>query len=147
MYATGQGVPLDYPAAFTWFELAAAQDHARARDARDAISRIMRPEQIETARERAKAWQPTTNRHAKDAAEVPMSRGHPIEDPRPEMIRAVQVLLSSLGYGKLNDGKRGPRTDAVIKSYEKSVGWSESGAVTDGLVARLVLEADKVCHR
>jgi TPR repeat protein len=145
MYATGQGVPIDYTTAFTWFELAAAQEHSRAREVRDSIERAMRPEQVEAARTRAKEWQPKPDARAKETAEVHVSRGHPIEDARFETIRSVQVLLATLGYGKLNDGKKGPRTETVIKSYERAIGWSESGAITDGLLARLILEVDRAC--
>ena len=59
LLADGQGVPRDYVQAYMWFSLAAQRDNASAEN-RDAIARLMTPEQIAQAKALAAAWKPTT---------------------------------------------------------------------------------------
>jgi TPR repeat protein len=63
MYLNGEGVPRDYVAAYTWFNIAAATVpasdegwHARLDRFRDTIAGDMTPAQVEEARARAMAW-------------------------------------------------------------------------------------------
>jgi TPR repeat protein len=48
-YATGQGVPLDYVAAYSWYQLAAAGGDAPAMKATADLSRIMTAKQLQAA--------------------------------------------------------------------------------------------------
>ena len=50
-YATGEGVPENYVFAYAWFNLAAAQGHESAQEAKDRVSRRMTNEQVARAQE------------------------------------------------------------------------------------------------
>jgi len=55
-YLQGKGVPEDLVLAYFWFDLAARQGRAIARQLRDGISKKMTPEQIADAEARVRDW-------------------------------------------------------------------------------------------
>ncbi len=61
MYQTERGVPQDYVEAHKWRNLAAAHasaDNQKAwADTRDALEKVMTPQQLAEAQKRASAWQ------------------------------------------------------------------------------------------
>jgi TPR repeat protein len=60
MYEEGDGVPLDYMYAYTWFNLAAAQNYVLAADHRDSLAKKIMPWQLSEAQQLAIArGQPT----------------------------------------------------------------------------------------
>jgi hypothetical protein len=57
IFETGQdGVPMDYVEAHKWWTIAAAGGEERARKSRLLVERLMRPEQIVEAKQRAEQW-------------------------------------------------------------------------------------------
>lgn len=56
LYATGNGVALDYVAAHKWLNIAAAQGSSAATEQRDVISNLMTPEQIADAQTAARTF-------------------------------------------------------------------------------------------
>jgi uncharacterized protein len=56
MYKKGLGVPIDYVKAYMWFDLAATQHHTDAIRFRDALEKIMNPEQIAEAKSLVREW-------------------------------------------------------------------------------------------
>lgn len=57
-YAKGEGVPQDYVLAHMWFNLAAALGNEAARESRDAVAKVMTPDQIAEAQRLARQWKP-----------------------------------------------------------------------------------------
>ncbi|WP_300528932.1 tetratricopeptide repeat protein [Maricaulis sp.] len=55
-YATGDGVEQDYVQAHIWSNLAAAAGEAGAAEQRDAVARLLSPEQLEQAQQMATEW-------------------------------------------------------------------------------------------
>jgi hypothetical protein len=60
MYYSGKGVPKDYVLAHLWFNLAAAQGIEDAVKARDAVAKLITPDQLGKAQQLAREWKPTT---------------------------------------------------------------------------------------
>ena len=60
MYGTGNGVPLDYVAAYMWYNLAAAQGSKKAKKNRELISSRMTRGQVADGQRRAREWKPIT---------------------------------------------------------------------------------------
>jgi hypothetical protein len=58
MYRNGQSVAVDKARAYLWFNLAAAQGHEQARDARDSLLPALTPEQVLAAQRAAQEWRP-----------------------------------------------------------------------------------------
>ena len=58
MYRNGQGVAVDKSKAYIWFNLAAAQGHERAGEARDNLLPALTPEQVLAAQKAAQEWRP-----------------------------------------------------------------------------------------
>jgi hypothetical protein len=56
MYAAGEVLPRDYVRAHMWLSLAVAHGYAAAAEARDRIARLMTPEQVAEAEQRASDW-------------------------------------------------------------------------------------------
>ena len=50
--AKADGVPINYVEAFQWLALAAGQNHPQAAALRDAVTRLMTPQQIAEAQQR-----------------------------------------------------------------------------------------------
>ena len=61
MYSEGRGVPRDYVQAHLWFSLAADAGDADGIDARPAIEKLMKPDQIAEARRLAREWKQKKN--------------------------------------------------------------------------------------
>ncbi len=57
-YVKGDGVPQDYVLAHMWFNLAAALGNEAARESRDAVAKVMTPDQIAEAQRLARQWKP-----------------------------------------------------------------------------------------
>jgi TPR repeat protein len=57
-YVKGDGVPQDYVLAHMWFNLAAALGSESARESRDAVAKVMTPDQIAEAQRLARQWKP-----------------------------------------------------------------------------------------
>jgi len=58
MYYEGAGVPGNLMQAYKWLALAAAQDHAAAKDNRDIVRDSLTPAQIAEAQKLAAEWKP-----------------------------------------------------------------------------------------
>ena len=58
LYLKGLGAPQDYVLAHMWFNLAASRGEMEALKERDTLAAKMTPQQVATAQDRARAWQP-----------------------------------------------------------------------------------------
>jgi len=57
-YKLGAGVPRDYVMAHMWFNLSSAQGRKSAAKSRDALTKLMTPDQIAEAQRLAREWKP-----------------------------------------------------------------------------------------
>ena len=62
MYFTGRGVPKDYVAASMWLTLSAAHGDRDAANWRDAVAKLMTPEQTAQAQQLVREWKPKPGR-------------------------------------------------------------------------------------
>lgn len=58
MYEHGDGVPQDYVQAYMWYSLGAANGATRGTALRDALAKLMTPDQIAEAQQLAREWKP-----------------------------------------------------------------------------------------
>jgi uncharacterized protein len=58
MYEQGRGVPQDFVQAHMWYNLSAAHGEKQAVENRDALTRLMGPDQIAEAQRLAAGWKP-----------------------------------------------------------------------------------------
>jgi localization factor PodJL len=147
MHARGLGVAKDNIEAFKWFWVAAAQGDSEAQGFRDRISAEMSEEERARADEIARSWRPARLVQEANFVTVPaaLTQGEVTRDPGlqqaldPEVVlRATQTLLNRLGYNAgPPDGLMGPRTRNAIRSFERSVGWPETGRATPRLLNRM----------
>lgn len=77
-----------------------------------------------------------------------VSDAAPVLNAAPEfsdLVREVQVSLQRSGYynGPL-DGLSGPKTDDAVRAYERATGLSETGEVSHGLLAHMLLNGSSV---
>ena len=152
MHARGLGVEQDGIEAFKWFAVAAAQGDEEAMSFRDKLAAELGDSDRQRAMDIAQSWRPA--RLVRDANFVTLpaalTKGELPRDPGlqealdPEVVlRATQTLLNRLGYNAgPADGIMGPRTRNAIRSFERTIGWPETGRATPRLLNRMKQEAN-----
>lgn len=129
MYAQGKGVVQDYAQAHKWYNLAAAQGHHQAAQARDDLAERMTSEQIARAQRLAREWQPTV--------EAPTIEPEPARPSR-DTITEIQQALNQLGYeAGPADGFMGGKTRSAIRSYQADQGLAVTGQASPALLEDL----------
>jgi peptidoglycan hydrolase-like protein with peptidoglycan-binding domain len=132
LYAEGQGVRQSYVQAHKWFSLAASQGNPKAEKARDIVAKKMSREEIITAQQLARQWQPGS-----PSEELQPATG-PTEKLSREEIREIQEMLTELGYDPgIADGLMGSRTRSAIRSYQAEVGMPVDGEASKVLLQHL----------
>jgi tetratricopeptide (TPR) repeat protein len=121
--AAGLGLPTNLTWGYAWLDIASRRGHDKAGEVRAAIASRMTSAQIETARQRAEAFEPMAD--------------PPFAD-RPT-IMYVQHSLNLLGFnaGPV-DGLSGPRTRSAVKAYLSSTGAEPgNGEITPDLLQKI----------
>ncbi|MEM8877227.1 MAG: peptidoglycan-binding protein [Pseudomonadota bacterium] len=152
MHARGLGVNQDNIEAFKWFAVAAAQGDKEAINFRDKLAAELGDSDKERAMEIAQTWRPARLVQEANFVTLPaaLTKGEFPRDPGlqealdPEVVlRATQTLLNRLGYNAgAADGIMGPRTRNAIRSFERAIGWPETGRATPRLLNRMKQEAN-----
>jgi localization factor PodJL len=147
MHARGLGVEQDNIEAYKWFAIAAAQGDNEATGFRDKMAGELSDADKARAMEIAQSWRPARLVPEANFVNVPaaLTQGELPRDPGlqealdPEVVlRATQTLLNRLGYNAgPADGIMGPRTRSAIRSFERSIGWPETGRATPRLLNRM----------
>ncbi len=144
LYARGSGVKQDIEESYKWFAIAAKDGDADAAQKRDEVAGAMNPQQLQSAKAKVDAWK------VKPLSEDTNSVNPPEEWAGKEgvktasvdmekAIRNIQAILNKNGFDAGQpDGKLGKNTVTAIKDFQKSVGQSPDGRITNELVTALL---------
>ncbi|KQS90776.1 MULTISPECIES: peptidoglycan-binding protein [unclassified Rhizobium] len=143
LYARGNGVKQDLEESYKWFAVAARDGDADAAQKRDEVSKVLKPEQLKSAKAKFDAWKVTPVDPAANAVDVPDAWvGKGVKTASVDMkkaLRNIQAILNNNGFnaGK-PDGEMGQKTVSAIKAFQKSIGQEPTGQITDALVKELL---------
>lgn len=144
LYARGSGVKQDIEESYKWFAIAAKDGDADAAQKRDEVAGAMNPQQLQSAKAKVDAWK------VKPLSEDANSVNPPEEWAGKEgvktasvdmekAIRNIQAILNKNGFDAGQpDGKLGKNTVTAIKDFQKSVGQTPDGRITNELVTALL---------
>jgi len=144
LYARGSGVKQDIEESYKWFAIAAKDGDADAAQKRDEVAGAMSPQQLQSAKAKVDAWK------VKPLSEDANSVNPPEEWAGKEgvktasvdmekAIRNIQAILNKNGFDAGQpDGKLGKNTVTAIKDFQKSVGQTPDGRITNELVTALL---------
>ncbi|WP_183893956.1 peptidoglycan-binding protein [Rhizobium skierniewicense] len=144
LYARGSGVPQSLEESYKWFAIAARDGDADAGQKRDDVAKAMRPEQLASAKAKVETWQATPMDDDANSVNLPAewTGGEEVKTSSVDMqkaIRNIQAILNNNGFKAGEpDGKLGRATVAAIKNFQKSVGQTPDGRITDELVTALL---------
>ncbi len=144
LYARGSGVKQDIEESYKWFAIAAGDGDADAAQKRDEVAGSLNPQQLESAKAKVEAWkvQPLSD----DANSVNPPEEWAGKDgvktasvDMEKAIRNIQAILNKNGFNAGQpDGKLGKNTVTAIKDFQKSVGQTPDGRITNELVTALL---------
>ncbi|NTB96963.1 hemagglutinin [Agrobacterium tumefaciens] len=144
LYARGSGVKQDIEESYKWFAIAARDGDADAAQKRDEVAGALNPQQLQSAKAKVDAWK------VKPLSEDANSVNPPEEWAGKEgvktasvdmekAIRNIQAILNKNGFDAGQpDGKLGKNTVTAIKDFQKSVGQTPDGRITNELVTALL---------
>lgn len=141
LYARGLGVKQDLAASFKWFSLAANKGDKDAAKSRDDIAASLDAATVQKMTAEVAAFQPQAIDFVANFAPIgtwsdTFDPGAPITTIK--VVKGVQMALHQLGFDVgTPDGVAGPKTAEAIKTFERSTGMSESGAINPRLLAVL----------
>ncbi|NTF06399.1 peptidoglycan-binding protein [Agrobacterium rubi] len=144
LYARGSGVQQSLEESYKWFAIAARDGDADAGQKRDDVAKAMRPEQLASAKAKVDAWQVTPMSDDANSVNLPAewTGGEEVKTSSVDMqkaIRNIQAILNNNGFKAGEpDGKLGRATVTAIKNFQKSVGQTPDGRITDELVTALL---------
>ena len=125
MFQQGQGVPQDYGRAHKWFNLAATGGDPKAAEARDALARLMTPQQLADAQRQAALF---VARRANDQGKPPA--------PKASSSEAGAAKTSGTGFFITSDGY-------LLTSFHVVKGAAEVKIKTpSGLLAAKLVHSD-----
>jgi localization factor PodJL len=143
VYARGLGQDRNLVESYKWFALAAASGDREAGAHRDEIGSTLSVDDRAKARAAAAAWRPMPTRaQANIVAALPPAWSDPTdgitEADRRALVMEIQTALAEQGYDPgPADGFEGPRTRQAVLAFQRNVGLTETGAISDDLVAAL----------
>ncbi|MDP9870872.1 cell division protein PodJ [Agrobacterium tumefaciens] len=144
LYARGSGVKQDIEESYKWFAIAARDGDADAAQKRDEVAGALNPQQLQSAKAKVDAWK------VKPLSEDANSVNPPEEWAGKEgvktasvdmekAIRNIQAILNKNGFDAGQpDGKLGKNTVTAIRDFQKSVGQTPDGRITNELVTALL---------
>ncbi len=144
LYARGSGVARSLEESYKWFAIAARDGDADAGQKRDDVAKAMTPAQLDTAKASVNAWQVTPLNDDANSVNPPAewTGGEEIKTSSVDMqkaIRNIQAILNNNGFKAGEpDGKLGRNTVLAIKDFQKSIGHTPDGRITDELVTELL---------
>ncbi len=144
LYARGSGVPQSLEDSYKWFAIAARDGDADAAQKREDVAKAMKPEQLASAKAKVEAWKVTPLDEEANSVNVPdeWTSAGGVKTSSVDMekaIRNIQAILNNNGFkAGPPDGKLGKTTVAAIREFQKSVGQTPDGRITDELVTALL---------
>lgn len=144
LYARGSGVQQSLEDSYKWFAIAARDGDADAAQKRDDVAKAMKPEQLASAKAKVDAWKVTPLNEDANSVNLPdeWTNAGGVKTSSVDMqkaIRNIQAILNNNGFkAGTPDGKLGKTTVAAIREFQKSVGQTPDGRITDELVTALL---------
>ncbi|MDQ1184983.1 peptidoglycan-binding protein [Agrobacterium larrymoorei] len=144
LYARGSGVQQSLEESYKWFAIAARDGDADAAQKRDDVAKAMKPEQLASAKAKVDAWKVTPLNEDANSVNLPdeWTNAGGVKTSSVDMqkaIRNIQAILNNNGFkAGTPDGKLGKTTVAAIREFQKSVGQTPDGRITDELVTALL---------
>ena len=141
-YANGEGVPKDFVQAYAWSNLAAAQGDEEAKRYLDLLQEVMTSAQIAEAQQISRKLEAQISNRGESTSSL-ISDGS-VRSPAPsrKTVLEAQKLLASLGYDPgPADGWAGQRTKAAVRQFQRDLGITPTGRISEELLALLAVAA------
>lgn len=144
LYARGNGVKQDLQESYKWFSIAAKSGDKDAAQKRDEVANAMKPADLEGGRAKVDLWKALPIDPKANGTDIPdeWTTGKGVNTASIDMkkaIRNIQAILNKNGFDAgAPDGAMGDKTVAALKSFQKSVGLTADGRVTDQVVKELL---------
>ena len=141
-YAKGEGVPKDFVQAYAWYNLAAAQGGEKAKQYLDLLLKLMTSAQIAEAQQISRKLEARISNRGESPSSL-ISDGS-VRSPAPsrKTVLEAQKLLASLGYDPgPADGWAGQRTKAAVRQFQRDLGITPTGRISEELLALLAVAA------
>ncbi|WKL20181.1 cell division protein PodJ [Agrobacterium tumefaciens] len=144
LYARGSGVKQDIEESYKWFAIAAKDGDADAAQKRDEVAGAMNPQQLQSAQAKVEAWKVKPLSEDANSVNPPeeWAGKQGVKTASVDMekaIRNIQAILNKNGFDAGQpDGKLGKNTVTAIKDFQKSVGQTPDGRITNELVTALL---------
>ncbi|MET3792139.1 peptidoglycan-binding protein [Aquamicrobium terrae] len=141
--AKGVGMTQNLEDSYKWFALVAKTGDKDAATKRDEIAKVLRPEQLEKARQTAELWQARELDMDANGVTIPDAwLDEPVTTASVDMKKAVQniqAILNKNGYSAgAVDGVMGGKTKDAIIAFQTDNGLSPTGEVDEKLVEALL---------
>jgi localization factor PodJL len=143
LYARGNGVKQDLGESYKWFAVAAKAGDKDAAQKRDEVANALKPDQLQAAKAQVDLWKPLPLDSKSNRADIPdewSGKGvHTASIDMKKAIRNIQAILNNNGFDAgTPDGNMGDKTISALKSFQKSVGLTPDGKITDDVVKQLL---------
>jgi len=143
LYARGNGVKKDLSESYKWFAIAAKAGDKDAAQKRDEVANALTNDQLQAAKANADLWKPQPLDDKANRADIPdawSGKGvHTASIDMKKAVRNIQAILNNNGFDAgTPDGNMGDKTVSALKSFQKSVGLTPDGKITDQVVKQLL---------
>ncbi|WFS01210.1 peptidoglycan-binding protein [Rhizobium tumorigenes] len=143
LYARGNGVKQDLTESYKWFAIAAKGGDKDAAQKRDEVANSLKPDQLQAAKEKVDLWKQQPLDDKSNRADIPDAwAGKSVHTGSVDMkkaVRNIQAILNNNGFDAgTPDGNMGDKTVSALKSFQKSVGLTPDGKITDQVVKQLL---------
>jgi localization factor PodJL len=143
LYARGNGVKQDLGESYKWFAIAAKAGDKDAAQKRDEVANALKPDKLQAAKAQVDLWKPQPIESKSNRADIPdewSGKGvHTASIDMKKAIRNIQAILNNNGFDAgTPDGNMGDKTTSALKSFQKSVGLTPDGKITDDVVKQLL---------
>ncbi|MBB2969638.1 peptidoglycan-binding protein [Mesorhizobium sp. RMAD-H1] len=148
--AKGLGVPRNLEESYKWFALAARSGDKDAEQKREAVAKVLKPEQLERAKAAVELWKVKPLDEAANSIDVPdaWQESQPQTTSSVDMkkaVRNIQLILAKSGYDPgAADGVMGAKTREAITAFQKARGLTPTGEVDQPLVEALLKQNELI---
>ncbi|KXF79501.1 hypothetical protein ATN84_02630 [Paramesorhizobium deserti] len=148
--AKGLGTPRNLEESYKWFALAALSGDKDAEQKREAVAKVLQPEQLERAKAAVELWKAKPLNEAANSTDIPdaWQEEKPVATGSVDMkkaVRNIQLILTKSGYDPgAPDGMMGAKTREAIAAFQKAHGLKPTGEVDQPLVEALLKQNEQV---
>ncbi|RCS24698.1 peptidoglycan-binding protein [Phyllobacterium salinisoli] len=148
--AKGLGMPQNLEESYKWFALAAKAGDKDAEQKREAVAKVLKPEQLERAKSAVELWKAKQLDEAANSVDVPdawqaekLTTTSSVDMKK--AVRNIQLILTKSGYDAGSaDGMMGAKTRDAIAAFQKAHGMKPTGEVDQPLVEALLKQNEQI---